>query len=136
MNMIRSTMENTNRFIHIQQYSVREAQGQLWLKMAEGGQYSTENYIAHCEVQDNEVVAILTDSSIMLIKTRRLTVDWREPFTEIQTIKCEPTGIAIYLRSRAWEPFIIISDKRSREQFFSQIETTVMRWSRKVRPEY
>jgi len=120
----------------LRQYSVREAQGQLWLKMAEGGQYSTENYIAHCEVQDQEVVAILTDSSIMLVKTRRLTVDWREPFTEIQTIKCEPTGIAIYLRSRAWEPFIIISDKRSREQFFSQIETTVTRWSRKIRPEY
>ncbi|KAH8555467.1 hypothetical protein BGW37DRAFT_419803 [Umbelopsis sp. PMI_123] len=118
------------------QYNMREAQGQLWQKMVEGGQYSNENYIAHCEVQDNEVVAILTDSSIMLVKTRRLTVDWREPFTEIQTIKCEPTGIAIYLRSRAWEPFIIISDRRSREQFFNQIETTVIHWSRKTRPEY
>ncbi|KAJ2960621.1 hypothetical protein NQZ79_g4034 [Umbelopsis isabellina] len=120
----------------LQQYSRREAQGQFWLKMAEGGQYSSENYISHCEVQDNEVVAILTDASIMLIRIRRLTVDWREPFTEIQTIKCEPTGIAIYLRSRAWEPFIIISDKKSREEFFSQIESTVMRWSRRVRPEY
>ncbi|KAI9287283.1 vacuolar protein sorting-associated protein vps13 [Umbelopsis sp. AD052] len=118
------------------QYSTREAQGQLWQKMVEGGQYSNENYIAHCEVQDTEVVAILTDASIMLVKTRRLTVDWREPFTEIQTIKCEPTGVAIYLRSRAWEPFIIISDRRSREQFFNQIESTVVRWSRKVRPEY
>lgn len=115
---------------------MREAQGQLWQKNVEGGQYSNENYIAHCEVQGSEVVAILTDSSIMLVKTRRLTVDWREPFTEIQTIKCEPTGVAIYLRSRAWEPFIIISDRRSREQFFNQIESTVVRWSRKVRPEY
>ena len=70
----------------------------------------------------------------MLIRTSRLAVEWQEPFTEIQTIKAEPTGIAIYLRSMSWEPFLVIPDKTVREWFFKRIEEAVIKYNSKRRP--
>ncbi|KAI8644804.1 hypothetical protein BD408DRAFT_104972 [Parasitella parasitica] len=116
-------------------YSLREAIGQHWLKDVDGGKYMDDTYIAHCHVQNDERVAMLTTTRVMLIHTRRLSVEWQEPFTEIQTIKREPTGIAIYLRSMSWEPFLIISDKHSREDFFKKIEEAVIKYNSTRRPD-
>lgn len=115
-------------------YSLREAIGQHWLKDVDGGKYMDDTYIAHCHVQNDERVAMLTTNRVMLIRTRKLAVEWQEPFTEIQTIKREPTGIAIYLRSMSWEPFLIISDKHSREDFFKKIEEAVIKYNSTRRP--
>ncbi|KAI9493351.1 hypothetical protein BDB00DRAFT_946102 [Zychaea mexicana] len=116
-------------------YSVREAQGQVWLKDVERGQYFNDVYIAHCPVQSgDERVAMLTSNRLMLIRTSRLAVEWQEPFTEIQTIKAESTGIAIYLRSMSWEPFLVIPDKTVREWFFKRIEEAVLKYNAKRRP--
>ncbi|KAI9273340.1 hypothetical protein EDC94DRAFT_192131 [Helicostylum pulchrum] len=115
-------------------YSLREAIGQHWLKDVDGGKYINDTYIAHCHVQSDERVAMLTTNRVMLIRTRKLSVEWQEPFTEIQTIKREPTGIAIYLRSMSWEPFLIISDKYSREDFFKKIEEAVTKYNSTRRP--
>lgn len=116
-------------------YSLREAIGQHWLKDVDGGKYMNDTYIAHCHVQNDERVAMLTTNRVMLIRTRKLSVEWQEPFTEIQTIKREPTGIAIYLRSMSWEPFLIISDKHSREDFFKKIEEAVIKYNSTRRPD-
>jgi vacuolar protein sorting-associated protein 13A/C len=116
-------------------YSLREAIGQHWLKDVDGGKYINDMYIGHCHVQSDERVAMLTDCRVMLIKTSRLTVEWQEPFTGIQTIKREPSGIAIYLRNMSWEPFLIISDKQSREEFFKKIEEAVIKYNVTRRPE-
>ncbi|KAI9253785.1 hypothetical protein BDA99DRAFT_443164 [Phascolomyces articulosus] len=116
-------------------YSIREAQGQVWLKDVEHGQYFNDIYIAHCPVQSgDERVAMLTSNRLMLIRTSRLAVEWQEPFTEIQTIKAESTGIAIYLRSMSWEPFLVIPDKTVREWFFKRIEEAVIKYNAKRRP--
>jgi vacuolar protein sorting-associated protein 13A/C len=117
-------------------YSLREAIGQHWLKDVDGGKYIDDTYIAHCHVQNDERVAMLTTNRVMLIRTRKLSVEWQEPFTEIQTIKREPTGIYIYLRSMSWEPFLIISDKHSREDFFKKIEEAVIKYNSTRRPNY
>ncbi|KAI8877271.1 DUF1162-domain-containing protein [Backusella circina FSU 941] len=117
-------------------YSLREAIGQHWLKDVDSGKYIQDTYIAHCHVQSDERVAMLTSNRLMLIRTRQLSVEWQEPFTEIQTIKREPTGIAIYLRSMSWEPFLIISDKTSREDFFKKIEEAVLKYNSARRPNY
>ncbi|KAI8385604.1 hypothetical protein BD560DRAFT_383802 [Blakeslea trispora] len=115
-------------------YSLREAIGQHWLKDVDGGKYINDVYIAHCHVQNDERVAMLTSNRVMLIRTRKLTVEWQEPFTDIQTIKREPTGIAIYLRSETKEPFLLISDKHSREDFFKKIEEAVIKYNLTRRP--
>lgn len=99
-----------------------------------GGRYLNDAYIAHCHVQDDDRVAMLTSNRLMLLRTKRLSVEWQEPFTDIQTIKCEPTGIAIYLRSMSWEPFLVIPEKANREQFFKKIEETVLQYNAVRRP--
>ncbi|KAI8384441.1 uncharacterized protein BYT42DRAFT_612143 [Radiomyces spectabilis] len=110
-------------------YSAKEAQGQSWLKDVDGGRYAQDAYIAHCYVQSNERVALLSSQRVMLIRTRRLSLEWQEPFTEIQTIKCEATGIAIYLRNMSQEPFLVIADKKAREWFFKKIEEAVIKYN-------
>jgi vacuolar protein sorting-associated protein 13A/C len=117
-------------------YSLREAIGQYWLKNVDYGAYIHDTYIAHCHVQSDERVAMLTDNRLMLIRTRNLQKEWEEPFTDIQTIKREPTGIAIYLRSMSWEPFLIISDRTSREEFFKKIEEAVLKYNSARKPNY
>ncbi|CAO3651068.1 unnamed protein product [Cunninghamella blakesleeana] len=110
-------------------YSTRESQGQYWLKDVNGGKYMEDNYISHCHLQQNDRVAMLTSNRLMLLRTQHLNVEWQEPFTNIQTIKCETTGIAIYLRSMSWEPFLIIPDRPTREWFFKKIEETVIQYN-------
>ncbi|RUP47466.1 hypothetical protein BC936DRAFT_145703 [Jimgerdemannia flammicorona] len=115
-------------------YAQREALGQRWLKDLNNGKYFTDDYIAHCSVQDDEVVAMLTYNRIMLVRTKRLTVDWEEPFPEIQTIKQEPNGIVIYLRGGIPGPFIPITEKSSREWFFKKIEEAVNKFNADKKP--
>ncbi|RUS21382.1 hypothetical protein BC937DRAFT_92871, partial [Endogone sp. FLAS-F59071] len=115
-------------------YSQREALGQAWLKDLGNGKYFNDDYVAHCSVQGDEVVAMLTYSRIMLVRTKRLTVDWEQPFPEIQTIKCESSGIAILLRGGIPGPFILIREKSSREWFFKMIEEAVIRFNAEKRP--
>ncbi|KAI9480349.1 MAG: hypothetical protein EXX96DRAFT_521344 [Benjaminiella poitrasii] len=115
-------------------YSLREAIGQHWLKDVDGGKYIEDSYISHCHVQSDERVAMLTNNRLMLIRTRNLAVEWQEPFTEIQTIKRQPTGIEIHLRNMSWLPFLLISDKHSREEFFKKIEEAVIKYNLTRRP--
>ncbi|KAI8072416.1 hypothetical protein BC940DRAFT_233832 [Gongronella butleri] len=106
-------------------YSLKEAQGQSWLKTVQGGKYFDDAYIAHCPVQNNDRIAMLTSNRLMILRTNYLAVEWQEPFTDIQTIKCEPTGIGVYLRSMTWEPFLVIPDKKIRDWFFKKIQEAV-----------
>ncbi|EIE88932.1 hypothetical protein RO3G_13643 [Rhizopus delemar RA 99-880] len=115
-------------------YSLREAIGQHWLKDVDHGKYMQDIYLSHCHVQNDERVAMLTNHRVMLIRTRRLAVEWQEPFSEIQTFKREPTGIIIYLRQSSPERFLIISDKASREEFFKKIESAVRKYNLTRRP--
>ncbi|KAI9283162.1 hypothetical protein BY458DRAFT_427893 [Sporodiniella umbellata] len=115
-------------------YLLREAIGQHWLKDVGQGKYGKDVYLAHCHVQNDERVAMLTDRRVMLVRTRRLAVEWQEPFSEIQTFKREPTGIIIYLRQSIPERFLIISDKQSREEFFKKIEGAVRKYNLTRRP--
>lgn len=44
----------------VRPYSQREALGQFWLKNLDTGKYFNEEYIAHLELPDQDVVVILT----------------------------------------------------------------------------
>ncbi|OAD68026.1 hypothetical protein PHYBLDRAFT_57710 [Phycomyces blakesleeanus NRRL 1555(-)] len=115
-------------------YSTKEAQGQHWLREVDNGKYFQDSYIYHCHVQSDERVAMLTSNRVMLLRTRRLMVEWQEPFTEIDTIKCQSTGIAIKLVNDKWEPFLVIPDKKTRELLFRKIEEAVLKYNNVRRP--
>ncbi|KAG0173105.1 hypothetical protein DFQ30_008890 [Apophysomyces sp. BC1015] len=119
--------------VFLKPYSLREAQGAYWLRKLDHWDLAEDTYIAHCPVQDNERVAMVTSRHIMLIKTRQLSIEWSLQFTKIQTIKCEPTGIAIFMREASLESFLVIPNKTDREQFYKRIEETVMQYNRRRR---
>ncbi|OZJ06276.1 hypothetical protein BZG36_00800 [Bifiguratus adelaidae] len=143
---IRNTAVDTNdidrvrlpRFIGkegiLKPYDAREAQGQSWLRELTGGKYFDEEYLGHCEVQGPDLVVLLTYARIMLIRTRNLVIEWEEMFQQIQTIKLERTGIALYLRGGVPAEFILITNKRERESFFKKIEEAVLKFNADRRP--
>ncbi|KAF7732148.1 hypothetical protein EC973_006403 [Apophysomyces ossiformis] len=114
-------------------YSLWESQGEYWLKEVENGEFFNDDYVAHCYVQDNERIAMVTSQRLLMLKTRRLAVEWTADFTEIQTIRCELAGIAIFLQDMSRELFLIIPNKSRRDAFFKKIEETVLQYNKKRR---
>ncbi|KAL1915167.1 uncharacterized protein VTP21DRAFT_7648 [Calcarisporiella thermophila] len=115
-------------------YSQREALGQSWLKELDNGHFFNEKYVAHCSVRSDEVVALLTATRLMLVRTRKLTVEWEEPFKELQSITLEPTGIAMQLRGGEPGPFLPIPHPQC-GWFYQKIEEVIRQHNADRRPE-
>ena len=105
----------------VRPYSQREALGQFWLKTCNDGQYFNEDYIAHLELEGKDRMVMLTYDRILLIRMRKLQVEWDFKLTDIQTISKERTGMNIGLKGSANGPFIPVSDEGSRNWLYKQI---------------
>ena len=112
-------------------YSQREALGQFWLKTIDNGRYFNEDYVAHLELQGNDILVMLTYTGIMLVKTKRLQTDWDVPFKEIQTIAKERTGISILRKGGAQGPFVPVGDESSRNWLYRQVAIAVNAYNEK-----
>ncbi|CAG8450182.1 1456_t:CDS:10 [Cetraspora pellucida] len=115
-------------------YQQREALGQSWLKQLEDGKYFKDEYVAHLGnilciyLMGNEQIIMLTRSRIMLvkIKSRRLKVDWEVPFSDLQAIDLQHTGILLILRSNNTPgPFIPIPDPSDKMWFERKVEEVI-----------
>lgn len=105
----------------VRPYSQREALGQFWLKTTEDGKYFSEDYIAHLELPGRDMLVLLTYARIMLVRTKKLSVEWDIRLTDIQTISKERTGMSITLKGGANGPFIPVQDESSRNWLYRQI---------------
>ncbi|EXX73461.1 Vps13p [Rhizophagus irregularis DAOM 197198w] len=105
-------------------YDQREALGQSWLKGLENGKFFNEEYTAHLDLQGDERVVVLTRSRIMLVKSKRLKVEWEVSFSDLQTISLQPQGILLNLK-KAPGPFIPIPDPESKNWFERKIEMVI-----------
>ena len=140
-----------SRFIAADQvvrpYSQREALGQFWLKTAENGKYFNESYIAHLDLSSGgnagsradsqitssvggEMLVMLTYDRIMLIRTKKLAVEWDVLLSDIQRISKERTGMNILLKNRQG-PFLPISDESQRNFLYRQIKVAVDAYNEK-----
>lgn len=54
----------------VRPYSQREALGQFWLKTLDNGKYFNEDYIAHLELQNKDVLIMLTYNAIMMVRAK------------------------------------------------------------------
>jgi len=109
----------------VRPYSQREALGQFWLKQLDSGKYFDEEYIAHLELPEQDVVVMLTYARIMLVKSKKLYCEWDVPLRELQTISMERTGIVLVLRGNRQGPFIPTKDESSRKFLFKKIGLAV-----------
>ncbi|RMZ86779.1 hypothetical protein DV736_g5997, partial [Chaetothyriales sp. CBS 134916] len=109
----------------VRPYNQREALGQFWLKTCDNGKYFNEDYIAHLELEGKEMMVIVTYNRILMIRSRKLQVEWDVKLTDVQTISKERTGMSIGLKGGANGPFIPISDQSSRDFLYKQIAIAV-----------
>ena len=105
----------------VRPYSQREALGQFWLKTCDDGKYFNEDYIAHLELGGKEMLVLLTYNRILMIRTRKLRMEWDVKLTDVQTISKERTGMSIGLKGGANGPFIPISEQSQRDWLYKQI---------------
>ncbi|KAF0534769.1 vacuolar protein sorting-associated protein 13 [Gigaspora margarita] len=109
-------------------YQQREALGQSWLKQLEDGKYFNDEYVAHLSLMENdEQIIMLTRSRMMLVKIKKrgLKVDWEVPFSDLQAINLQNTGILLTLRGNNAGPFIPIQDRSNKEWFERQVEQVI-----------
>ncbi|KPI40863.1 Vacuolar protein sorting-associated protein 13 [Cyphellophora attinorum] len=109
----------------VRPYSQREALGQFWLKTCDDGKYFNEDYIAHLELEGKEMMVLLTYNRILMIRTRKLRMEWDVKLTDVQTISKERTGMSIGLKGGANGPFIPISEQSQRDWLYRQIAIAV-----------
>ncbi|KAI8929325.1 hypothetical protein BC831DRAFT_410850 [Entophlyctis helioformis] len=81
-------------------YDQREALGQSWLKSIENGRFFHEHYVAHLEIRIEDLVAIVTESRVLMARIRKLKLDWDMPFEEMQVIRPETGGLTLVGKAR------------------------------------
>ncbi len=110
----------------VRPYSQREALGQFWLKTVEDGKYFNEDYIAHMDLgAQKDMLIMLTYERIMLIRAKKMRVEWEVKLTDIQTISKERTGMSIVLKNGVAGPFLPVQDESSRNWLYKQIAIAV-----------
>ncbi|KAI0932190.1 hypothetical protein AcW2_000882 [Taiwanofungus camphoratus] len=107
-------------------YSDREALGQYWMKDLNNGAYRQESYIAHINLPGGDNVVLLTASGVLSFWSNQLRTDWELPFTLVQGVTVEDTGLRFaHKAGKEHDKFIYIPDKNSQTWFFSQIASVV-----------
>jgi len=115
----------------VRPYSQREALGQFWQKTTDDGKYFTEDYIAHLELPNRDMIVLLTYDRIMLVRLQRLRTEWNVKLTDIQMISKERTGMSIILKGGANGPFIPVEDESARNWLYRQIAIAVNAFNEK-----
>lgn len=105
----------------VRPYSQREALGQFWLKTCDDGKYFNEDYIAHLELEGRDMMVMVTYNRLLMIRSKKLRMEWDVRLTDVQTISKERTGISIGLKGGANGPFIPVTDEGSRNWLYKQI---------------
>ncbi|KAH9898385.1 vacuolar protein sorting-associated protein 13 [Cubamyces lactineus] len=107
-------------------YSEREALGQYWMKDLEEGRYRNETYVAHLNLPGGDNVILLTTTKVLSFWSNKLRLEWELPFTQVQGVTIEDTGIKFaHKAGKEQDKFIFIPDKKSQTWFFSQVASVV-----------
>ena len=109
----------------VRPYSQFEALGQFWLKTLEDGKFFHEDYIAHLELSGKEMLVILTYNRIMLVRSKKLKLEWDVKWNEVQTVSKERTGMGIVLKGGHQGPFVPVQEESGRNWLYKQIGIAV-----------
>jgi len=115
-------------------YSNREALGQYWMKDLDNGAYRKELYVAHINLPGGDNVVLLTSTKILSFWSNRLRLEWELPFTQVQGVTIEDTGIRFaHKAGKEHDKFVIIPDKASQSWFFGQVASVVKAYNTRRR---
>lgn len=105
-------------------YSQREALGQMWLKEMESGKYASEVYIAHTIVQNDTIIAILTYTRILVVRSDTLKLEYGILLDHLVSVEAGVDGVYLRLRKDGTR-VLSIEEKTSREWFARVIQRTM-----------
>ncbi|KAG6851060.1 hypothetical protein H0H93_002952 [Arthromyces matolae] len=118
----------------LRSFSSREALGQYWMKDLSNGAFRDDAYVAHIHSTGDDSVVLLTTSRVITFWSRNLKLDWELPFTEIQGVTVEDTGIHFAHKAGPEnDKFAFIPDKGSQSWFFSHVANVVKAFNAKKR---
>lgn len=71
-------------------------------------------------------VILLTASQVLSFSSKNLGLEWELPFTQIQGVTVEDTGIRFaHKAGKEYDKFAFIPDKASQSWFFNQVASVV-----------
>jgi vacuolar protein sorting-associated protein 13A/C len=105
--------------------------GQTWLKSCNGGQYFSDDYVAHLSLTPSDAVVIVTYNRIVMLSTSQMRTEWEVRFSDLQTVAMERNGIGLILRGGVQGPFVPIPDVDSRRYLYKNIGTAVKAYNKK-----
>jgi vacuolar protein sorting-associated protein 13A/C len=113
------------------------------MKDLENGAFRREAYVAHIselafmviarqfltfcpDSPGGDNVVLLTASCVLSFWSKKLRLDWELPFTQVQGVTVENTGIRFaHKAGKANDKFVFIPDKSAQSWFFGQVATVV-----------
>ncbi|SMN22945.1 similar to Saccharomyces cerevisiae YLL040C VPS13 Protein of unknown function [Maudiozyma saulgeensis] len=113
----------------IRQYDLRAAQGQYWLKSANGGLFQDDRYLAHTVLPGKELSVIVSMERITEIRMATQEVMWGIEYHTIQGITLERGGIRIKLKTQS-EYFIPIEDPQEKRSIYKSISIAVVEYNK------
>jgi len=117
-------------------YSGVDALGQMWMKDLDNGRFRNEFYVAHIDLPGGDMVAMLTTSRIMCFSVNKLRLEWEMPFSYLQGVTIEDTGIRFTGKSgHEHDRFVPIPKSSPKKWFFHEIEKVVKNYSASKRIE-
>ncbi|KAJ7071032.1 vacuolar protein sorting-associated protein 13 [Mycena amicta] len=117
-------------------YDARAATGQYWLRDLDNGTYRQEVYVAHINTPGGDNVVLLTTTRVLSFWSKKLRLDWELPFSQVQGVSVEDTGIRFAHKSgRENDKFVFIQDKTSASWFFAQVASVVKAYNSRRRQD-
>lgn len=93
----------------------------MWLKEMESGKFFNEVYIAHSVVDNDEVVAILTYTRILVVQSDSLKLDYAISLDTVRNVESGDNGVYLELR-KAPTRVLTIEEQTSRDWFAKNIK--------------
>lgn len=79
-------------------------------------------------------VVLLTSTKLLSFWSNRLRLEWELPFTQVQGVTIEDTGIRFaHKGGKELDKFVIIPDKASQSWFFGQVASVVKAYNARRR---
>jgi len=82
-------------------FDPREALGLNLLKSADNGAYFHEEYLAHLDLRNEDLFALVTNVRIVMIRRKRMKKDWDITYDEVQLVRVESGGITLVQKGRS-----------------------------------
>lgn len=90
----------------------------------ESGKYFNESYIAHSIVDNDETIAILTYTRIIIVRSDNLKLDYDILLNDILSVEVRMDGIHLHLRNSTTS-VLSIEEQTSRDWFAKIIDQTL-----------